>query len=127
MISVKVDEVNRILIVEMAGTVSEADIEAAADTLQREYPGVGVHIRGEGAPFSILADWERLDGWEKGAKTFGTVLNKAIGDGAKKLAVVADERFLDEQPRLADALSNATVRFFPSGDTEQAMAWLRDT
>ena len=88
--------------------------------------GVGVHLRGEGAPFSILADWERLDGWEKGAKTFGTVLNKAIGDGAKKLAVVADERFLDEQPRLADALSNATVRFFPSGDTEQALAWLRD-
>jgi hypothetical protein len=126
MISVKVDEVNRILIVEMAGTVSEADIEAAADTLQREYPGVGVHIRGEGAPFSILADWERLDGWEKGAQTFGTVLNKAIGDGAKKLAVVADERFLDEQPRLADALSYATVRFFPSGDTEQALAWLRD-
>jgi len=126
MISVKVDHENRILIVEMVGIVSEADIEAAADTLQHEYPGVGVHIRGEGAPFSILADWERLDGWEKGAKTFGTVLNKAAGDAAKKVAVVADERFLDEQPRLADVMPNATVRFFPSGDTEQALAWLRD-
>jgi hypothetical protein len=126
MISVKVDEANRVLMVEMVGTVSEADIEAAADTLQREYPGVGVHLRGEGAPFFVLSDWQRLDGWEKGAKTFGTVLNKAIGDGAKKLAVVADDRFLDEQPRLADVLSNAAVRFFPSGDTEQALAWLRD-
>ena len=40
--------------------------------------------------------------------------------------MVADERFLDEQPRLADVMPNATVRFFPSGDTEQALAWLRD-
>ena len=48
MISVKVDQENRILIVEMVGMVSEADIEAAAHTLQHEYPGVGVHFKGEG-------------------------------------------------------------------------------
>jgi hypothetical protein len=125
MITIKVDDASRILIIEMTGTVSEADIDGAADRLQRDYPGVGVHLKGQGTPFSILADWRGLEGWEKGAKTFGTVLSKATGDAAKKVAVVADGRFADEQPRLADALPGATVRFFPPLQSEQAMAWLR--
>lgn len=124
MISIKVEETNRVLILELAGMISEADIETAADTLQREYPGVGVHLKGEGVLFSILADWQRLEGWDKGAKTFGTVMNKATGDAARKVAVVAADRFLDEQPRLADSFPNATVRFFPPGDREPALAWL---
>ncbi len=125
MITVKVDETNRVLIFDMSGMISEADIEATADALQREHPGVGVHLKGEGAPFTILADWQRLEGWDKGAKTFGTVMNRATGEAAKKVAVVADERFLDEQPRLADSFPNATVRFFPSGDAERALSWVR--
>lgn len=125
MITIKVDDASRILIIEMTGMIREADIDGAADTLQRDYPGVGVHVRGEGRPFSILADWRALQGWEKGAKTLGTVLTRATGDAAKKVAVVSDDRFADEQPRLADAFPGATVRFFPPSQSEQAMAWLR--
>jgi hypothetical protein len=126
MITVKVDDANRILILEMTGMVSEADIDATADTLQREYPAVGVHLRGEGRPFSILADWRRLEGWEKGAKTLGTVMNKATGDATRKVAVIADDRFADEQPRLADRFPSATVRFFPAAEADRATDWLRE-
>jgi hypothetical protein len=126
MITVRVDEANRILILGMSGMISEADIDATADTLQREYPGVGVHLKGEGRPLSILADWRGLEGWEKGAKTLGTVMNKATGDAVKKVAVIADERFADEQPRLADSLPSASVRFFPATDAERAVDWLRE-
>lgn len=127
MITIKVDDANRILMLEMTGMISDADIEGAADRLQREYPAVGVHVRGEGRPFSILADWQGLEGWEKGARTFGTVMSKAIGDAAKKVAVLADDRFADERPRLADSFPGATVRFFPPGQSEQALAWLRSS
>ncbi len=124
MINLKVDEANRILIIKMAGIVSEDDIDRAIDTLQQHYPGVGIHIRGEGGSVSILADWQELEGWERGAKTLGTVTNKTIGDLVSKVAVITDERFAEEKPRLMDVSAHATVRFFSSAQRDDAMAWL---
>lgn len=126
MITLKVNDADRLLIIEMRGMVSEADIDQAIDALQAQYPEVGVHVRGgERGGFNMLCDWQELEGWEKGAKTLSTVTVKTIGDAVRKIAVIADARFADEQPRLADVTPHATVRFFPPDQRAAAEAWLR--
>ena len=126
MINLKVNDADRILIVEMTGMISEADIDGAIDTLQAQYPAVGVHLRGgERGGFSMLVDWQDLEGWEKGAKTIGTVTTKTLGDAVRKVAVIAGAQFADEEPRLADIAKQAVVRFFAPGQREDALAWLR--
>jgi hypothetical protein len=125
MINLKVNDKDRILIIEMKGMVGEADIDRAVDSLQAQYPGVGVHLRGgERGGFSMLVDWQDLEGWEKGAKTVGTVTVKTIGDAVRRVAIVADAKFAGEQPRLADVATAAEVRFFSIGQREDALAWL---
>lgn len=126
MIKLGVNDQDRILTIEMKGMVSEADIDDAMDALQARYPAVGLHLRGgEHGGFSILADWLDLEGWEKGAKTLGTVTGKTIGDAVRKIAVIAGAQFAEEQPRLADVAPGAKVRFFSPEQREDAMAWLR--
>ena len=126
MIKLRVDDANRVLIVEMSGTISEADIDGAIDALQAKYPQVGVHLRGgERGGFSMLANWQDLEGWERGAKTLGTLTIKTMGDAVRKIAVVAAARFAEEQPRLADVARQAEVRFFRPGEEQDAVAWLR--
>lgn len=128
MIKLKVNDADRILIIELTGMISEGDIDGAINTLQAQYPAVGVHLRGgERGGFSILADWADLEGWEKGAKTLGTVTTKTVGDAVRKVAVIAGARFADEQPRLADVAPRAIVRFFPPEQREDALAWLRSS
>ncbi len=126
MIKLEVYDTDRILIVHMKGMISEADIDGAIDAFQARYPAVGVHLRGgEHGGFSVLADWQDLQGWEKGAKTLGTLTTKTIGDAVRKIAVVAGSQFADEQPRLADVAKQAQVRVFATGHREDALAWLR--
>src|SRR5512132_3791557 len=125
MINLKVNDADRILMVEMRGMISEADIDGAIDALQAEYPAVGVHLRGgERGGFSMLVDWQDLEGWEKGAKTVGMLTMKTIGDAVRKIAVVAGSQFKDEQPRLADIASQDVVRFFRKGRDQDFLAWL---
>ena len=126
MIHLEINDADRILVVEMKGMISETDIDGAIDVLQAQYPAVGVHLRGgERGGFGMLADWQDLEGWEMGAKTLGTVTTKTLGDAIRKIAVLAGVQFVDEQPRLADIAKQAEVRFFPPGQREDAMAWLR--
>lgn len=125
MITLKADEANRILTIEMTGMITEADIDAAMDQLQARFPAVGVHIRGgEHGSFNVLMDWENLEGWQKGAKTVGMMAGKFISDAMRKIAVVADAKWADEQPRLEDIAKRATVRFFPPDQRANAVAWL---
>ena len=127
MIHLEINDTDRILVVEMTGMISEADIDGAIDALQARYPAVGVHLRrGERGGFSMLVDWQDLEGWEKGAKTLGTVTTKTLGDSVRKIAVLAGGQFVDEQPRLADIATQAEVRFFAAGQREDALAWLRN-
>jgi hypothetical protein len=126
MINLRVDDADRILVVEMQGMISEADIDGAIEALQAKYPQVGVHLRGgERGGFDMLVDWQDLEGWEKGAKTLGALTIKTIGDAVRKVAVIAGAQFADEQPRLADLHKQAVVRFFAPGQRDQALAWLR--
>jgi hypothetical protein len=120
MITLKIDEVDRILTVEMEGLISEADLDGAIDALQSKYPAVGVR-----GGFSMCIDWHKLEGWEKGAKTVGMITAKAIGDAVRRVAVIADAKWSDEQPRVADAAKQAQVRFFSPEQREGALAWLR--
>lgn len=125
MIALKADEASRMLTIEMAGVVTAADIDAAADRLQAQFPAVGVHIvGGESGRFNVLIDWEKLEGWEKGAKSVGTMTAKFISDAMHKIAVIADPKWADEQPRLADIAKRATVRFFLPDQRAAAAAWL---
>ena len=125
MIKLKVDEGERILTIEMEGMISEADLDGALDVLQSKYPAVGVHLRGgERGGFGMLMDWEKLQGWEMGAKTVGTITGKFIGDAVRKVAVIADAKWSDEQPRLADIAKQAAVRFFPPERRDEAWPWL---
>ena len=126
MINFKVNDADRILFIEMKGMISEADIDSAINALQAQYPAVGVHLRGgERGGFRILVDWQDLEGWEKGAKTLGTVTTKTIGDAVRRIAVIAGAQFSDDQPRLTDVAPHAAVRFFPPQRREDALAWLR--
>lgn len=125
MITLKADEANRILTIAMTGMITEADIDAAMDQLQAQFPGVGVHIRGgEQGGFNVLLDWENLEGWERGAKTVGMMAARFISDAMHKVAVIADAKWADEQPRLADIAKRATLRFFPPRERAAATAWL---
>jgi hypothetical protein len=127
MIKIEADDADRILIIEMSGMISEADIDSAIEALQEQYPTVGVHLRGGGehGGFNVLLDWQDLQGWEKGAKTLGTVTSKATGDAVRKIAVIAGPQFVDEQPRLADVHPRAKIRLFSPEKREDALAWLR--
>jgi hypothetical protein len=126
MIKLKANDAERILIIEMSGMISETDIDGAIEALQAEYPAVGVHLRGgEGGAFSMLADWQDLEGWEKGAKTLGMVTSKTIGDAVRKIAVISGPQFADEEARLADIAPRASIRFFAPERRDDALAWLR--
>jgi hypothetical protein len=70
MINLKVNDADRILIVEMKGMITEADIDGAIDALQEQYPAVGVHLRGGERGFNILADWQDLRRYEAGGGAF---------------------------------------------------------
>lgn len=125
MIELKFDDENRILTIVMQGMISEADLDATMDALHARYPQVGVHVKGgDRGGYCALVDWETLEGWEKGAKTVGTMMSKLIGDAVRKLAVIADNQWSDEQPRLADIAKHAKVRFFAPGQRAEARAWL---
>lgn len=124
MIKIKADERQRILTVEVEGMISETDLDAAIETLQADYPAVSVHVRGEARAFRVIVDWEKLEGWERGAKTVATLTAKLIGTAARKIAVIADAKWADEELRLADAAKKAEVRFFPPQKRADALAWL---
>ena len=125
MMEAKADEANRILIVEMRGIVSEAEIDATFDKLQERYPQLGVRVRGgERGGIGVLLDWEHLDGWEKGAKTVGTLTGKMLSDLVNRVAIVANEKWRGEEERIADVGKKARVRFFSPAARDHAWTWL---
>lgn len=127
MIKVTTDEATRILTIEMQGMVSEADMESAMDSLQERYPQVGVRLSGgTGGGIRVLHDWRHLEGWELGAKTFGTIMGKTLSDVIHRVAVVADAKWHGEQDRLEDVAKRADVRFFTLDQHDMAMEWLQE-
>jgi hypothetical protein len=125
MITIKPDEANRILVIETRGMISEGDIDKAFAELENRYPQVSVRLRGgTGHPIGVFVDWEHLTGWERGAKTLGTITGKTLGDVIHKVAIVADEKWRDEVPRIADMGKQAEVRFFSVENRDKAWRWM---
>ena len=125
MMTIKPDEANRVLVIETRGMVSEADIDKAFADLEERYPQVSVRLRGgTGVPIGVFVDWEHLTGWEKGVKTLGTITGKTLGDVVHKVAIVADEKWRDEVPRIADMGKQSEVRFFSVESRDEAWRWI---
>ncbi len=125
MIRLEPDETRRILVIEMQGMISEADIDQCLDTLQERYPEVGLRLRGgTRGGLGLLLDWTRLEGWELGAKTVGTLTGKMISDVVRRVAVVADDKWRGERERIADAAKLAEVRLFAASQRQKALDWL---
>jgi hypothetical protein len=125
MMEVTVDEANRILIIDARGMVSEADIDACANDLSARYPYFDVRPVGGRGPIGVLLDWRELEGWVKGAKTLSTLTAKMLSDVVTRAAIVADDKWRDEVPRLADANKRAKLRMFAPDQRDAALAWLR--
>jgi hypothetical protein len=49
-----------------------------------------------------------------------------ISDVVRRVAVVADDRWSDEEQRLADVAGKAEVRMFKPDERVQARAWLTE-
>jgi hypothetical protein len=125
MMTIKPDEANRVLVIETRGMISEADIDDAFADLENRYPQVSVRLRGgTGGRIGVFVNWEHLTGWERGAKTLGTITGKTLGDVVHKVAIVADEKWRDEVPRIADMGKQAEVRFFLTENRDQAWRWI---
>ena len=126
MIKLTPNDAERVLVVELHGMVSEDDYDQAMEQLEQKYPQFSVRLRGgTGGGIGILVDYGALEGWEMGAKTLGTITVKMMSDVVRRVAVVADDRWRDEQPRISDA-AKAEVRMFKPADRAQAQAWLTD-
>jgi hypothetical protein len=125
MIKLTPNDADRVLVIELHGMVSEDDYDQAMEQLDQKYPQFGVRFRGgTGGGIGVLLDYGALEGWEQGAKTLGTITGKMMSDVVRRVAVVADDRWRDEQQRIADIAARAEVMMFKPAERDQARAWL---
>ncbi|MCU0839466.1 MAG: STAS/SEC14 domain-containing protein [Rhodospirillales bacterium] len=125
MIEFEADEANRILTITMTGKITVEEIDRALDRLEAQFPQVDVRIAGgEGGGIGLLLDYAHLEGWAQGAKVAGTVTGKMLSDVVRRCAIIGEEKWRDEEERVADVGKQAKVRFFLPGEREQAWAWL---
>lgn len=115
------------IVITMAGIISDTDWDAAVLALEEKLGGqVSVHFASAKSPkLHILMDWEKLEGWEKGARSTCTWFCMGNQDMINRLAVIGDDRWRDETKRLADIYKNAQVNFYSPIQREHAMRWLK--
>ncbi|MCU0839919.1 MAG: STAS/SEC14 domain-containing protein, partial [Rhodospirillales bacterium] len=112
MIEFETDEANRVLTITMTGMITVEAIDRALDRLEAQFPQVDVRIAGgEDGGVGVLLDYEHLQGWEQGAKVAGTITGKMLGDVVRRCAIIGEEKWRDEEERVADVSKRAKVRF----------------
>lgn len=116
MIEIVPDPGGQLIAIRMAGLISEDDIDACNDKLETVFGSENLH--------KVLLDWERLEGWEKGAKSVGTWFGMRHWATVARLAILADDQWEDEKLRIADIYRAADVSRFPTHQRAQAIAWL---
>jgi hypothetical protein len=125
MIKLMPNDADRVLVMELHGMVSEADYDQAMEHLEARYPQFSVRLRGgTGGRIGLLLDYGALEGWETGAKTLGTITGKMISDVVRRVALVAEDRWRDEEQRMADVAPKAEVKVFKPEKRARALAWL---
>ena len=125
MIGVEVDGTT--IVITKTGMVRDADWDAAVSILDDKFGGLAsVHVTTADFPkLHVLMDWEKLEGWEKGARstcTWFCMGNQGVID---RLAVIGDERWHDEIERLADIYKSAQIRYYSPMHREHALRWLK--
>ncbi len=73
----------------------------------------------------VLLDWDKLTGWEAGAKSASTWFGRVHNDRIQRMAIVADSRWNDEMNRIRDVLAPTEVRAFSPSKRDAAMGWLK--
>lgn len=116
MIEVAPDPDGQLISIRMSGMITEADIDGCNEKL--------AGFTGLENLYKVLVDWERLEGWEKGAKSVGTWFGMRHWATVRRLAIVADDRWADETLRLADIYRAADVSRFPPARRADALRWL---
>lgn len=125
MIGLKVE--GEMIVITMSAMVSEADWEAAVLDLDEKL-GVqaSIHLTlATSAKLRLLMDWEKLEGWQKGARSTCTWFCMGNHDLIDRLALIGPERWREEAERLADIYKNAKVGFYPPAQREHALRWLK--
>lgn len=124
MISVEVADA--LIVVEMSGTISDEDWDAAVLELDEKLGAqASVHLTLEDAPkLKMLMDWENLDGWEKGTRSTCTWFCMGNQDMIDRLAVICDDRWRDETDRLVDIYKNAQINVYTTSQRDLAAKWL---
>ncbi|MFZ1413301.1 MAG: STAS/SEC14 domain-containing protein [Defluviicoccus sp.] len=117
------------IVITMTGNVSDADWDAAVLALEEKLGGqASVHFTSAKSPkLHVLMDWEKLEGWERGARSTCTWFCMGNQDMIDRLAVIGDERWRDETERLVDIYRNAQVNFYLPPQREHAEKWLKQT
>src|SRR4051812_44366611 len=110
-------EPNDIFVLSISGTLKQSEFGAEQKALADSIDA--------GAKPRVLVIGDNFEGWERG--TDWNDLDFMISHGGKieKIAVVAEPRWEAHALAFAGAgLRHAPVKFFPSGETDQARAWL---
>ena len=110
----------------MMGTVTEEDWGRVTTAFEQALGAdFGLHLRHYGSgTLSVLMDWEKLEGWESGARSACTVFCMGYQDLVRRVAVVGSDKWRDDSERIGDVYEFAKVRYFESPARDAAMAWL---
>jgi hypothetical protein len=107
-----------LIAVRMSGTVTEDEQDKhfaiAEEMLERE------KIE------NLFLDWEKLDGWAKGARSAGTWFGMHHRALVGRVAILAEAKWDDEVMRITDVFKTATVRHFPPAERAEALEWVRE-
>lgn len=125
MIGVEVE--GETMVITMSGMVSDADWDAAVSALEEKLGGQDlVRLTSAKTPkLHVLMDWERLEGWEKGARSTCTWFCMGNQDMIDRLAIIGDARWRDETERLVDIYKKAQINFYLPAQREYAERWLK--
>lgn len=105
------------LAIHMSGVVTDADFEPVIEDLEARLD--------PGRRYDVLSDWTGLESVERGARAatlWFLMSNRGI---VRRLAIVADAQWDDEQPRLVDTFRRSEVRFFRTDDRDAAVTWAK--
>jgi hypothetical protein len=103
--------------IEASGTLLKSELDQVQAAVAQEIARLG-KVR-------FLLVLRGFNGWERGADWGDLRFYEAFGKDVERIAIVGDEKWR-EQVRLfilAD-VRESPVRFFPSGEIDQARAWL---
>jgi len=83
-------------------------------------------LMGKHAFVRVLVNWEKLEGWEPGAKSASTWFGHVHNQQIQRMAIVADTKWKDEVNRIRDVVAPTEVRSYSPSKRDAAMAWLKE-